>query len=254
MNFTASNEYTFYIQLTYILIGFLAFKFESSGKYNLPYSKFSKNKGLPSKYGMFVIYFFPILAYLSQWNFQKNDHTFWEYSNMALFVIHFAKRCLEVLFLHKYSGRINYIAVILITIMYSNIGLLFANLHGSSENGSIDNNYVYIGIILFSVGQFFNFYHHKILADLRLQKDNSNSLEYKIPSKGLFSKVVCPHYFFELVSWLGIAVCSTYVDAYFVFYIMVCYLSGRSHRTREWYYENVPEYPKNRNRIIPYIW
>ena len=249
MNITSSNEYTFYIQLTYILIGFLAFKIESSGKYNLPYSKFSKSTGLPSKYGMFVIYFFPILAYLSQWNFQKTEHSLWEYSNLVLFVIHFSKRCLEVLFLHKYSGRINLIAVVLITFMYSNIGILFGSLHGHIENVDIDNNFIYLGIFIFIVGQSFNFYHHKILSDLR-----SDSVEYKIPYKGLFSKVVCPHYFFELLSWLGIAICSTYIDAYFVFYIMTCYLSGRSHRTREWYYENVLEYPKDRKRIIPFIW
>src|SRR3546814_15644917 len=48
-----------------------------------------------------------------------------------------------------------------------------------------------------------NFAHHKILADLREQQTS-----YFIPQAGWFRRVTCPHYCFEVVAWIGMALMS----------------------------------------------
>ena len=57
----------------------------------------------------------------------------------------------------------------------------------------LSSNHIAIaaGIVLWILGESINFYHHAILANLRLSGTSSG---YVIPSGGLFKFVVCPHY------------------------------------------------------------
>ena len=48
----------------------------------------------------------------------------------------------------------------------------------------------------------------------------------QVPTGGLFSLVTCPHYFFELVSWWGLAVVSQHIHAVGVALGMTGYLAG----------------------------
>lgn len=51
---------------------------------------------------------------------------------------------------------------------------------------------IIVGVVLCITGEFINFYHHAILANLRPAGTSSG---YVIPVGGLFHYVVCPHYF-----------------------------------------------------------
>lgn len=248
-------ELTDYIILTYLfyfLFGLIIFNSESKGKYNLPYSKFASTKGISPKIGMFIIYFIPILAYLSQVNFSK-ELSFYHLFIFIFFVIHFGKRCLEVLFLHRFSAKIGIIGIIFITFAYTNIALIFGSFanskFGFDFSKNISNIQILIGFVLFGIGQIGNFYHHLILNKLR--KESSG---YFIPEKGLFRFLVCPHYFFELISWFGLAIGSGFIDAFFILFIMTCYLMGRSEITKEWYLNKFPNFPNTRKRIFPFLY
>jgi very-long-chain enoyl-CoA reductase len=105
-----------------------------------------------------------------------------------------------------------------------------------------------LGIALFLFGIIANFYHHKLLADLR-----KNSLDYFIPKGGLFERVVCPHYLFEILTWLGIALLSRHLAAWLVLLFVINYLSARSIRTLKWYHDKFPEFPKDRKAILPFV-
>lgn len=242
----------FYAQATlYLIFGFVIYYLESSGKFNLPYSKFASKQGISPKLGMFFIYFIPILGYVSTIG---NLSTLSPYHLLLLlvFVFHFGKRCLEVLFLHQFSGKIGLLGVIIITFAYTNIGMLLGRNHERMQflsEVSPTSVFSILGIITFLIGQAGNLYHHILLRGLRNSRTDKN---YVIPNSGLFRFVVCPHYFFELISWLGIAILSRHWETYVVFFIMCCYLSGRSERTRVWYMEKFPEFPPNRKRIVPF--
>lgn len=250
--FPELSDFVIYTYVFYFFLGLVVYKTESSGVFNLPYSKFSTNKGLNPKLGMFIIYFIPIFFYLGIWIQSKKLPTFYNSTLLFCILVHFGKRCLEVVFLHKFSGKISFLSITIITFAYSNIAILLGNLHQFSYHELEFSNFrISFGIILFILGQIGNFIHHKILYDLR---QNTNEKKYFIPEKGMFKILICPHYFFELISWFSIAFISSFVDTYFIFYIMTFYLMGRSYRTKEWYLEKFPNFPRNKKRVIPFLY
>lgn len=219
---------------------------EYFGQSMMFYSKFRSVSGIPSRLSMFILYSAPIVAlYFSAREYLPNA-TMIQWIVLASVFIHFAKRVLESLFLHKYSGVAGLLTTILIASFYSTaayfIGWLNAN-----PIPAVDLWFV-LGIVLFLLGVAANFYHHKLLADLR-----KNSLDYFIPKGGLFEFVVCPHYLFEIITWLGIALLSRHLAAWLILLFIIDYLSARSIRTLKWYHDKFSEFPKDRKAILPFV-
>ena len=176
----------------------------------------------------------------------------------AMLTIHFLKRSLETLFLHKYSGSTDLGTAIFIGIYYTLVSIIVSYFSVQVPLSVYDKNICLLGITFFFLGQIGNFYHHYLLAALR--KDNkitSKGIEqiknYKIPKGGLFDYVTMPHYFFELISWLGIALTAQQVNSFLVFCSMFSYLAGRSVATNQWYKDNIPGYPSKRKNLVPFI-
>jgi steroid 5-alpha reductase family enzyme len=77
---------------------------------------------------------------------------------------------------------------------------------------------MWLGLEFWIIGEYGNYYHHKLLGSLRKNSTDKNANEKKensqsgsrwqIPQGALFSLVSCPHYFFEVVSWLGFVIAS----------------------------------------------
>ncbi|KAJ0725385.1 putative 3-oxo-5-alpha-steroid 4-dehydrogenase (NADP(+)) [Helianthus annuus] len=165
--------------------------------------------------------------------------------------VHFLKRVLEVLFLHKYSGSMGLESTIIITLSYtiSTATMIYAQyLSRDLPNPPIDLKY--IGVGLFLIGIVGNFYHHNILANLRKEGDK----EYKIPQGGLFDLIICPHYVFEIFDYVGMS-CISQTPYAFAFTLgTICYLMGRSYATREWYISKFGDkFPKDVKAFIPYV-
>lgn len=147
---------------------------EYFGKAMMEYSKFRTAKGIPSRAGMLIIYGAPLvflvvgaLPYLSA------PSTFQLILFAALFV-HFMKRILESLFVHKYSGPMNPFTAILISAFYSLTSFLPAYLNRQPLQDA--DALTYLGVAIFVYSELLNFRHHKILAGLR-----QNTMEYVIP-------------------------------------------------------------------------
>lgn len=236
----------------YIVFGFTFFYLEISKKFQLSYSKFNTTGKVRPKIPMFLIYFIPFIIITYLYTFDLNSNSIYHKYLFISIILHFGKRSLEVLFLHKYSGNLSIFTSILITLAYSSI---VVSIHETvSLNTSLEmlkENFLittYFGFSLFLIGEAFNLYHHILLAKLR--KDSSG---YKVPVGGLFSFVNCPHYFSEIVAWLGISIMSRYQIVYGLSFVMSAYLIARSLNTTKWYNENIPSFPKERKSIIPFI-
>lgn len=209
------------------------------------YEKFRAMKVIPARLGMTLVYGTPLLAltagtlpYLSAPN---------AYQSVvfgALFA-HFVKRLLESWFLHKYSGSTNPLSAGFVASFYSLTSFTpaYINRQPIADLGPS----VYTGIGIFLIGETLNFAHHKILAGLRTNR------EYVIPHGGLFDRVVCPHYLFEIVSWFGMCLIFRHPSMFLFFSLMVIYLVVRSLFTLKWYRAQFPDFPPKRKAILPYI-
>lgn len=242
-------EQSLVVELVYVLLFLLALAFwflERSGLLKLNYSKFRKSQGMDSRWGMFILYFVPIPVQLLAARTYLADPSIVQLLLMAAVCLHFAKRCWEVLFLHKYSGPIDRLTVLQITLSYSFASFVLGSLHRTTI-ASIDGLFL-IGLVLFGIGEYGNYYHHRLLASLREQAS-----DYFIPKGGLFRYVCAPHYLMELGSWLGIALMSRHIGAYLIFFWTCSYLLARSMRTLDWYRRHFADFPSERKALVPFL-
>ncbi|MBN8580296.1 MAG: DUF1295 domain-containing protein [Anaerolineae bacterium] len=219
---------------------------EYFGASMMNYSKFRKGTGIPGRAGMVILYFLPFVAITwVAWSYLPTA-TLMQWLVYIAVAFHFIKRVLESLFVHKYAGKIDLPTTLMIASFYS----LAASMLGWLNQNPFPapDGWTYLGILLYIVGIIGNFYHHKLLADLR-----KNSLDYFIPKGGLFEVVVCPHYLFEILIWLGIALLSRHLMAWLILLFIVMYLTTRSWRALKWYHEKFKDFPKDRKGILPFI-
>ncbi|KAK6233735.1 hypothetical protein QUC31_006141 [Theobroma cacao] len=222
-----------------------------TGGIHLQYSKFSNTTrmNVPSRVGMFLIYAPAFLAGLASfWLFPHGDLRFL-FLKSAM-TIHFFKRILEVLFVHKYSGVMGLESTIVILGTYftlSSIMIYAQQLTQGLPEPSIDLKYP--GIVLFLIGISGNFYHHYLLSKLRA----NGSKDYKIPRGGLFELVICPHYLFEILGFVGMSLISQTLFSFSASLGSAMYLTCRSYVSRRWYLSKFEDFPKQVKALIPYV-
>ncbi|XVF82669.1 hypothetical protein PTKIN_Ptkin16aG0067000 [Pterospermum kingtungense] len=221
---------------------------------HLKYSKFFNVSSptsfkVASRVGMFMFYapsFF--VSFASFWIFPHGDFRFLLLKSAT--TIHFFKRLLEVLFVHKFSGEMGLDTMIIVMVLYftHTSAMIYTQLltQGLPEP-PIDLKYP--GIVLFLIGISGNFYHHFLLSKLRAK----GVKDYKIPRGGLFELVVCPHYLFEIIEFLGIGMISQTLYSFCAALGSAFYLMGRSHVTRRWYLSKFDDFPKHVKALIPYV-
>lgn len=115
---------------------------------------------------------------------------------------------------------------------------------------SIDLKYVGIGLFLLGISG--NFYHHILLSRLRTNNKESEK-QYKIPQGGLFNWVICPHYLFEIIGFLGVSCISQTLYSFSYAFGTAFYLMGRSFASRKWYEDKFDDFPKSIKALIPYV-
>ena len=233
----------------YILFGLFAVFLGILDYYELlpmRYSKFGTEKGVPSRAGMVFLYGLPVLVALVLALPYLPNATTIQWIVLGVVLLHFGKRTLESMFLHKYSGKIQTLTFAIIVFAYTLMAGMISALNVVAVEKLDGLFYLGIGCVL--VGELGNLYHHKLLANLREKKSG-----YHIPKGGWFEHATCPHYFFELLAWLGIFLVSRHLFTLLIFVAMLGYLTARSIKTRQWYQERFPEYPAERKYMIPYL-
>lgn len=167
-------------------------------------------------------------------------------------ILQFLKRLLEVYFVHKYSGNVSQNLSASIGTYYAIVSAII--LCVANTTSSISDLSGTVGTGLFGIGLVGNLYHHILLAGLR-DKTKKDVEEYVAPVGGLFNYVAAPHYFFELIGWLGIAIVANHLNAFLVFTSMTSYLSGRACSQNEWNRSKFSDndWPSTRKNIVPFI-
>ncbi|KAI9264574.1 trans-2,3-enoyl-CoA reductase [Helicostylum pulchrum] len=214
----------------------------------LSYSKFATNikpgKTISSFYGMLMIYMPSLLV--STFVFVIDVYASLTNRVSVLLFLHYLKRVYEVIFVHKYSGQTNALDCLKISTGY--VGYLLAVTYFSCQVPQVSLLSASLGLVLFLSGEYINYYHHRILRNLR----KGDSKKYVIPSEGLFQYVWCPHYVGEIITFLAIAIVTQHCMILLLQLGSAGYLAARAYNTREWYktkFEKIPE----RACLIPFI-
>ncbi|XP_010067100.2 3-oxo-5-alpha-steroid 4-dehydrogenase 1 [Eucalyptus grandis] len=218
---------------------------------HLQYSKFAlaPNRKVPSRTGMLLFYSPAFLAGLASFLiFPDGDLRFLVLRSAIS--LHFFKRILEVLFIHKFSGRMGMNSMVVISLIYflSTVSLIYSQ-HLSQGLPEPPVDLLYPGIALFLIGITGNLYHHILLSKLRKEGEG----EYKIPKGGLFGWVICPHYLFEVIDFVGISFISQSVFSCSWTLATFFYLLGRSYSSRRWYTSKFEDFPGDVKALIPFI-
>ena len=108
-----------------------------------------------------------------------------------------------------------------------------------------------LGTVVFGLGELLNGYHHWLLARLRPPRVHT----YVVPRGGLFGWVASPHYFGEILSFVGYAMISDLLPVWGNALIVSAYLSSRANSTLKWYQEKMPlQIPSGWRRLVPFAY
>ncbi|TKW30533.1 hypothetical protein SEVIR_2G044700v4 [Setaria viridis] len=213
---------------------------------------------LPSRAGMLVGYVPALVAALASFAVPgaANDGARAQLLRAAL-AVHFLKRVLEVLFVHRYSGSMPLPTVLQISSCYLLYVIMFIyaqHLSRGLPEPAVDT--LHLGALVFAIGVAGNFYHHHLLSRLRTDGGGGaagGDRGYKIPRGGLFELVACPHYLFEIVVFAGLAMIAQTAFALALAVGTAAFLACRSCATRRWYAAKFEEFPAGIRALVPYV-
>jgi protein-S-isoprenylcysteine O-methyltransferase Ste14 len=107
-----------------------------------------------------------------------------------------------------------------------------------------------VGILIFITGFVINRWADRTLRLLR----EPGEMGYKVPYGGLFQWISCPNYFGEIVEWFGWAIATWSLPGLAFAVWTLVNLAPRAKTHHEWYHDNFPQYPPDRNALIPGLW
>jgi protein-S-isoprenylcysteine O-methyltransferase Ste14 len=130
---------------------------------------------------------------------------------------------------------------------YAN-GMFLAS-SGPAVGGFLSSVRVCIGITMFVAGFLTHVWADRDLRKLRKPGEEG----YKVPRGGLFNYISNPNYFGEILEWSGWALAAWSLPGLAFVLFTVANLVPRAHANRAWYQQTFPDYPKERKRVIPFI-
>jgi very-long-chain enoyl-CoA reductase len=175
---------------------------------------------------------------------------------MVLITLHFVKRELETLFVHRFS-----LATMPARNIFKNsahywilsgVNLAYWIYRPTGPTAKPSNPIItYAAIALFVIGELGNLSNHITLRNLR----NDGGTERGIPQGLGFNLVTCPNYMFESIAWIGIwlATWSLSTGVFVVFAVgqMMIWAKKKEMRNRQ---EFGAKYQKKRYGVLPGIY
>jgi len=174
----------------------------------------------------------------------------------ALWSLHFVRRSWESAFVHRYSkpsiGPGDYLTEY---VYYWGFGAWIAWSVTSSAKRSPLVSLQLLGLALFVLAEIGNASAHRTLRDLRAP----GGRDRQIPRGFLFQRLSCPHYSFEILSWLGFNLV-TQTWAGVAFMLVGAGILGAWAHTRHVAYrkefdgrDGRAQYPEQRRALIPFV-
>lgn len=180
--------------------------------------------------------------------------TFNQKLGAALVVLHYVKRELETLFVHRFGtdtmpwtnilkNSLHYWVIFGVCCMYFFLkpGYQTPAWQTKSISGLL--------AALFLVFEALNLKTHLILRDLR----TPGTSERNIPHGYGFGLVSCANYLWETLAWTSFAVLASTCGSYFFLAVAFAQMLIWAREKHARYRREFPEYPKNRKAMVPFI-
>ena len=174
---------------------------------------------------------------------------------LALWELHYVHRA----FIYPMTIRNGHKKMPIVVVLMGfgfNVGNAYANGHylftlsGGYPQSWLSDPRFLAGATLFLVGFIINRWADLALRALRKPGETG----YRIPYGGLFRWVSCPNYLGEIIEWSGWALATWSLPGLAFAIWTFANLAPRARSHHAWYYTNFPEYPKERQALIPRIW
>ncbi|KAF8621986.1 hypothetical protein AX15_007341 [Amanita polypyramis BW_CC] len=204
-----------------------------------------------------LIYHYPKI-----WYRQAVQHSKLQTYVYILVLLHFFKRELETVFVHRFSHGTMPLGNILKNSSHYHLlsGLLLAydlyrpqfSATSSYIKGTIRNNdtFLFICASAWAFAELSNLHNHLTLRSLRPEGSRQRAIPYGYG----FSFLSCPNYFFEALTWIVVCMMTGSLAA-FVFTIVsisqMAIWAAKKHRNYK--KEFGKDYPKGRYAMIPFI-
>ncbi|KAI3625483.1 hypothetical protein CBS9595_000844 [Malassezia furfur] len=179
---------------------------------------------------------------------------------LILVLIHFIKRELETIFVHRFSNATmplfnifkNSAHYWLLSGVLLAVGV-YSPYHGAKavrRTYSDDPKFLTFMVALWTLAELGNLHSHLILRWLR----PAGTRVRKIPYGGLFGLVSCPNYFFEVLAWAVITVMTTSAAALLFTIVSAAQMTIwaiKKHKAYRREFGN--QYPKSRKIMYPFV-
>jgi 3-oxo-5-alpha-steroid 4-dehydrogenase 1 len=171
---------------------------------------------------------------------------------LCLWQLHYIYRTLIFPFLIRERGKRFPVLLVGIAVVFNSVNGyangVSLNAHVLSAGRLLDPRFA-AGLAIFAAGFITHVWADAVLRGLRAPGETG----YRVPNGGLFEKVACPNYLGEIVEWAGwaLAVWSLAGLAFALF--TAANLVPRADAHWKWYREKFPEYPRDRKRVIPFL-
>ncbi|EGX52925.1 hypothetical protein AOL_s00007g261 [Orbilia oligospora ATCC 24927] len=168
-------------------------------------------------------------------------------------VLHYIKRELETIFVHRFSSATMPLSsLIRNTSYYWTMGGLYLGyfLYAPSTTEASPLA-LYAGLAIWVFAELSNFKTHLTLRDLR----RPGSTDRGIPTGYGFNLVTCPNYMFEVLGWFAVALISGWKIPALVFWGSGLFIQTKwaGQKERRYRKEFGDKYKKKRSVIIPYV-
>jgi len=175
---------------------------------------------------------------------------------MIVFVIHLVRRFVEEFISPPSDARMHFSAFLVGVSFYGFIPLALVDTkNADGDNDDVGYRSLSLGLALFFWGSYHQWKCHQILRKLR-----QRSSVYGFPHGDWFTYSSSPHYFAEMVIYLGLAFVSTAFQSLPTPYVLgmvftVLNLSVTGARTHDWYLQKFGvDYAKeSRWKVIPFV-
>ena len=173
---------------------------------------------------------------------------------LAMWQLHYVHRAFIFPFRMRVTGKTMPASIPLMAICFNGwnayINARFISHVGNYDLAWLSTPQFLAGAALFLTGMAINVWADTVL--LRLRRPGETG--YKVPRGGLFELVACPNYLGEILEWTGWAVATWSLPGLAFAVYTAANVGPRAGTHLDWYRQKLPDFPRNRKALIPFVW